>query len=560
MTPLIGDGYRLDELIGRGATGEVWRAEGPDGVVAIKLLSQPFAAMSELADRLTALLSLDHPNIVRVRHVIATGGRLAVVSDLVDGEDLRDILEEEGRLAPARVAGIGAALADALAAAHSRGITHGNLKPQNVLLRDGRPEVPLLTDFGTPLPPGVRDVESAALAGRVEYLAPELFVGGGGITPEADVYGLGILLYELAAGVTPFAAENRREIMRRHLADAPPRPVHVPAPLWDAISPCLFKEPSRRPDAGTLAARLREAGPALGEEPVTAEPAKRVVAPTTATPGLLPTELIPPAGTASADPQADAVESAEPAEPGAAAEAPAPAGPLVPRVPAGRPEPAGAQDSQAPAPDTPAVPPAQPPTASVPTTPAFGTAAPAFWLDSTGENDVGEAGATDPTSQRRPRKRGAAILGAAAVLVVALGLGVATLMNGDPVSSSGTPGGENPVPDVASTTDQSPQDTGETPREDASPGGLVQQPDDRPSPTRRPSRKPAGDDADQPGAGGPATDDRKRDEPPRDDASASPEPSESGTPSRTPDPEPEPTPTQSDPGTPPPGQSDPGRP
>ncbi len=127
----------------------MWLGEGPEGPVAIKLLREDLASDQELVGRFvqerTALLGLDHPNVVSVRDLVVDGNDLALVMDLVRGTDLRTRLDRERRLAPEAAVAIVADVADGLAAAHAAGVVHRDVKPENVLL-----------DMQGPLGPGAR--------------------------------------------------------------------------------------------------------------------------------------------------------------------------------------------------------------------------------------------------------------------------------------------------------------------------------------------------------------------------------------------------------------------
>jgi serine/threonine-protein kinase len=260
----VGGSYLLVEPIGGGATGRVWRAVDRDSgdQVAVKLLradlmTEPKAVTRFVRER-AILLMLRHPNIVRVRDLLAMEGSLGLVMDLVPGGSLREHLRRDGTLAPAVAAGILAQVAAALAEAHGLGVVHRDLKPDNVLLdpADGQPHV-WLTDFGIARlldSPGLTTPQ--ALVGTPNYLAPEIITGGDP-TPAADVYAMGVLLYELLLGRPPYAGGPPVAVLRRHLECRPRRHPGVPDHLWRAVLACMAPDPAQRPTAGAMAETMR---------------------------------------------------------------------------------------------------------------------------------------------------------------------------------------------------------------------------------------------------------------------------------------------------------------
>ncbi|MCC3653624.1 serine/threonine protein kinase [Streptomyces sp. S07_1.15] len=295
----VGSKYLLEEPLGRGATGTVWRARQretagaeaavaghPGEAVAIKVLKEelahdPDVVMRFLRER-SVLLRLTHPNIVRTRDLVVEGDLLALVMDLIDGPDLFRYLRQNGPFTPVATALLTAQIADALAASHTDGVVHRDLKPANVLLATGPGGEmhPMLTDFGIARladSPGL--TRTHEFVGTPAYVAPES-AEGRPQTSAVDIYGCGILLYELVTGRPPFAGETALEVLQKHLSEEPRRPTTVPEPLWTVIEHCLRKNPDERPSAVNLARGLRTvaAGVGVHANPAQAEAALGVAA------------------------------------------------------------------------------------------------------------------------------------------------------------------------------------------------------------------------------------------------------------------------------------------
>ncbi|MHC3473898.1 serine/threonine-protein kinase [Streptomyces sp. 7R007] len=273
----IGSRYTANQILGRGSAGTVWLGEGPEGPVAIKLLREDLASDQELVGRFvqerTALLGLEHPNVVSVRDLVVDGNDLALVMDLVRGTDLRTRLDRERRLAPEAAVAIVADVADGLAAAHAAGVVHRDVKPENVLLDMQGPLGPggahpaLLTDFGVAkLIDSPRRTRATKIIGTPDYLAPEIVEG---LPPRAavDIYALATVLYELLAGFTPFGGGHPGAVLRRHVTETVAPLPGIPDELWQLIVQCLAKAPASRLRASELGVRLRELLPMLAGMP-----------------------------------------------------------------------------------------------------------------------------------------------------------------------------------------------------------------------------------------------------------------------------------------------------
>jgi len=261
--------YEVRGELARGGMGVVVRArhEGLRRDVAVKLMRDGWLATE--ADRrrfrveAAAAASLQHPGIVTVHEVGEHQGLTWFSMELIEGRSLRQVLRDEGRLDPERAATIVARVADALEHAHAKGLLHRDLKPANILLTtDGRPKI---TDFGIAHRFRAEDAEATdgGLTGTPSYMAPEqASAGDAGLSPAADVYGLGALLYDCVTGRPPFVGDSVGQVLLALMSEEPLAPRHlnpqVPSALQEIILRCLRKEPEDRyQSAGELAEDLR---------------------------------------------------------------------------------------------------------------------------------------------------------------------------------------------------------------------------------------------------------------------------------------------------------------
>ena len=256
---LIAGRYRLLEQIGEGSAATVFRAadEALGRDVAVKILRPALAAVPAAAARFRAegraAAIVAHPNIAAVFDVAPEGEAPAIIMEFVDGEDLTSMLRRVGPLVPRRAAAIAAQVARGLAAAHARGIIHRDLSSRNILIsREGRAQI---ADFGIAHTLLEAPVDGAPGApspeGTLAYLAPEV-IAGERATAAADLYGLGVVLYELLTGRRP----------QPGAADSAPSPrlfrPDIPVVL-DAIAVRLLAaSPSDRPASATVAADALE--------------------------------------------------------------------------------------------------------------------------------------------------------------------------------------------------------------------------------------------------------------------------------------------------------------
>ncbi|HYH94269.1 MAG TPA: protein kinase [Candidatus Saccharimonadales bacterium] len=262
---LIGRRYRLLDAHAVGGMASIWRArdETTGDVVAVKRLHPHLldddAARERLAREADVMQALHHPNIVGVRDLVADRDDPALVMDFVPGRTSADRLDEDGRVPEPEALAITAAVADALAAAHDRGIVHRDVKPANILLGDDG--VVRLADFGIAQVDAVQGdglTEADGVVGTLRYLAPERLTGSPA-TPASDVWALGAVLVELITGVPAAPAPTVAERVAA-ATDPVPRPVGVSDPTWALASRALAPDPqSRDVDAAAMAAALHEA-------------------------------------------------------------------------------------------------------------------------------------------------------------------------------------------------------------------------------------------------------------------------------------------------------------
>lgn len=281
---LVAERYRLVEELGRGAMGEVWRAEDTTlgREVAVKLLLK-HVTMDRAADRFRqeaqTAARLNHPNLVAVYDFDEEEGRGYLVMELVPGRSLRDELAAGDVLGIDEVRRIAGQAAAGLDAAHSRGVVHRDIKPGNLLLApDGKVKV---ADFGIARAAMESDsslTATGAVLGTSIYLAPERATGRHA-EPASDVYALGCVLYEMLCGGPPFTGDPAA-VVYQHVEQAPQQPAElrpdVPPALADFLLRLLAKDPTARPTAAQAAHFLTGDTASAGAPPApragTAEP------------------------------------------------------------------------------------------------------------------------------------------------------------------------------------------------------------------------------------------------------------------------------------------------
>ena len=267
--PLAGqdvEGYRIEELLGRGGMGEVHRATDLrlGRPVALKLLAPSVATDERLLRESRLAAGLDHPNVIPIYEAGEREGRLFIAMRYVDGGDLKALLRREGALDPARAVAIAAQVADALDAAHRRGLVHRDVKPSNVLLdsQDGR-EHCYLADFGLTQSASERGPADGQFMGTIDYVSPEQ-IRGEPLDGRADQYGLACLLFECLTGTVPYRRRSDVAAIFAHLEEPVPaaseREAELPAALDAVLARGMAKRQEERYEScDALVAAVREA-------------------------------------------------------------------------------------------------------------------------------------------------------------------------------------------------------------------------------------------------------------------------------------------------------------
>jgi serine/threonine protein kinase len=252
--------HRIIAVLGQGGMARVYKAyqENLDREVAVKVLPPWYAADRSFVERFNLearlVARLSHPNIVTVHDANEQNGHLYIVMQLVDGGTLKnrlDQLHRQGKIMDlAEAVPIFSQLASALTYAHEQGVIHRDIKPVNVLMdRSGRP---ILSDFG--IAKVLASTESnltrpGAGVGTPEYMSPEQCQGGA-VDGRADIYALGVMLFEALTGRPPYQGDNYPALAHSHIYEMPPRPVllnpSIPPVVEQIILTALAKNPQQR--------------------------------------------------------------------------------------------------------------------------------------------------------------------------------------------------------------------------------------------------------------------------------------------------------------------------
>ena len=271
---LIADRYELEELVGTGGMASVYRARDRllERNVAIKILHEHYSRDDDYVERFRrearAAAKLSHPNIVTVIDRGEADGRQFIVFEYVDGQNLKQLIANRGRLPVRDALELGTEIGRALTFAHAQGLVHRDVKPQNVLLGGGDVKV---TDFGIArsLDVNIGLTQTGTVLGTWEYVSPEQATGRG-VDERTDVYSLGVVIYELLAGEPPYSGDSFVAVAMRHVNDPVPsvsaaRP-DVPLRVDAALQRAMAKDPDDRfQSMGGLVAELGACLGALGD-------------------------------------------------------------------------------------------------------------------------------------------------------------------------------------------------------------------------------------------------------------------------------------------------------
>ncbi len=245
--------YRIVRRLGQGGMARVFLAqdESLHRQVAVKVLADRHSDDPHFIERFQrearAAARLNHPNIVQVYDQSQTAGMSYIVQEYVEGETLKDLIRRESPIEPRRAITIALQILAALRVAHQQGVIHRDVKPQNILVQlDGKIKV---ADFGIASAGDTEMTEAGSIVGTAQYLAPEQ-ARGLSVGPPADLYAVGIVLYEMLSGRVPFEGESAVTVAMRHVQEAPEaltdRNPLVPDALESVVMRALTKDPTQR--------------------------------------------------------------------------------------------------------------------------------------------------------------------------------------------------------------------------------------------------------------------------------------------------------------------------
>ena len=266
------DHFQIERLLGKGGMGAVYLAEDINlgRKVAIKVLPPALVAEEGYRERFyreaRAAARVQHPNIVGIYHLGETGGLPYFAMEYVEGTPLDEVLRERGAMAPSLAVGLVLQVLQGLAHAQHQGVIHRDLKPANLVL--GKDRRVRILDFGLARAEGSKSLtQTGAVMGTPDFMAPEQGLGKK-VTMTADVYAVGVILFQFLTGRLPFVGDSALEVMMAHVQQPPP-PLeqilpHLPRALTRVISRCLEKDPAARyQDYAELTEDLQRAHPDL---------------------------------------------------------------------------------------------------------------------------------------------------------------------------------------------------------------------------------------------------------------------------------------------------------
>ena len=241
--------YEILGVLGRGSMGVVYKGVDPQigKLVAIKTMNPKTIRQKDMQERFyregNLLGQLKHKNLITVYNVGTDGDHCFIAMEYLDGVSLERILEVENRMPLERVFRIVLQVCDGVHAAHKKTITHRDLKPANIFVLDG--DLVKILDFGVARLQDSDLTNSGMLLGTINYIAPEQITGLT-IDHRADIFSLGVILYELVAGVNPFLGRNVSKTMVKIINENPPVPEHIPTGLGEILMNMLQKDREQR--------------------------------------------------------------------------------------------------------------------------------------------------------------------------------------------------------------------------------------------------------------------------------------------------------------------------
>lgn len=280
---VLGRRYEVLGEAGRGAMGQVYKARDreTDEIVALKLLKPEIACLPGMSERFKSELlfarKITHKNVCRVYEFNRVDGIAYTSMEFIEGESLRSVLKRSGRLTSSKSVDLALQMCSGLKEAHAQGIIHRDLKPENVMI-DAQGNVKVM-DFGIARSMEALTLLTGSMMGTPAYMAPEQ-AAGKPVDYRADIYALGLILYEMFTGVLPFQADSPLALVAKHMQELPRPPREIDPSISDAIErailKCLEKEPNRRfQSISELEAALRFQVLALATDRSTVEFAAR---------------------------------------------------------------------------------------------------------------------------------------------------------------------------------------------------------------------------------------------------------------------------------------------
>jgi serine/threonine-protein kinase len=272
---VVGDRFRIDELIGRGAMAEVYRALDQDtqAYVALKFLKHTHVsdsvALARFAREADVQARVRHRNVAAMLASGVTDKQVPWLAlELLRGKSLRGVIKSEGQIAPVRAASYAWQALQGLEAVHRAGILHRDLKPANIMLEPSQGPVDrvVLIDFGFATFEGsAKLTQQGTIVGSLSYISPERLLGHQ-TDARADLYAIGVIFYELLTGAPPFVAEDDFDLIDQHVNAEPPNLADhgFPPTVAAVVGAALAKDPAHRfQSAGAMAAALERAAQEL---------------------------------------------------------------------------------------------------------------------------------------------------------------------------------------------------------------------------------------------------------------------------------------------------------